>query len=323
MQFSENRKYKRTVIRFFGGVENVQPLIIIIVLLSISVAVLLVLLIMSCSAQKSITKQIKSIMQTDTNTLVRSEINSKCANELINEINSLLRELRDNRQYYKRKNHDINQMITNISHDLRTPLTSALGYINLIKNSELSEEEKYREIEIISQRLLRLEQLINSFFEFSRIISNNEPPEKEELNLIAILEESAAHYFDDFDSKNRSIELSCNRTKIPVYSNKNMLMRIFDNLIGNAYKHGSGNLNISVKITDDDKIIIVFSNNLVNADINIERIFDEFYTTDISRTSGNTGLGLAIAKQFTEIIGGKISADCKDENFSVALKLNK
>ena len=298
-------------------------LIIIIVLLSIAVAVLLFLLIMSRYEQKSITKQIKIIRKTDTNALIRSEINSKSANELINEINSILKELRDNRQYYKRKSHDINQMITNISHDLRTPLTSALGYINLIKNSDLSEEEKNREIEIIMQRLLRLEELIDSFFEFSKIISNDEPPEKEKLNLIAILEESAAHYVDDFDSRSRSIELSCVRTKLPVCSNKNMLMRIFDNLIGNAYKHGSGNLSIVVSSSDWGETSVIFSNSLIDTDISIDRIFDEFYTTDISRTSGSTGLGLAIAKQFTEILGGKVYAEYKDEIFSITLKFNK
>lgn len=276
--------------------------------------VLLFLLIVRLCEIKGITRQLKDLKNKDTNELVHTIGVHK---ELIGEINSLLREIRENRIDYLRKNHTVEQMMTNISHDLRTPLTSAMGYIQIIQNSDLSEDEKSRELAIVEQRLIRLEELINSFFEFSQIISSGKTPQKETVNLVAILEEAVVHYFDDYQNQNRKIVLNCSEQRLTVSSNKNMLLRIFDNLISNALKHGERDLSISVNITD--KICIRFENDLSDPNVDISHIFDEFYTTDISRTKGNTGLGLAIAKQFTEMLGGSISAHNADGRFELVL----
>lgn len=276
--------------------------------------VLLFLLIVQRHEIKGITRQLRDLKNKDTNELVHT-VGANM--ELIGEINSLLREIYENRIDYLRKNHTVEQMMTNISHDLRTPLTSAMGYIQIIQNSDLSEDEKSRELSIVEQRLIRLEELINSFFEFSQIISSGKTPQKETVNLVAILEEAVVHYFDDYQNQNRKIVLNCSEQRLTVSSNKNMLLRIFDNLIGNALKHGERDLSISVNITD--KICIRFENDLSDPNVDISHIFDEFYTTDISRTKGNTGLGLAIAKQFTEMLGGSISARNTDGRFELIL----
>lgn len=281
--------------------------------------ILLFLFIMQKNEIKNISRQLKEIKAKNTNELVHTMSGQKACGELIDEINSLLKRVRDNRIEYQQKNHALDQMITNISHDLRTPLTSAMGYIRIIQNSNLSEDEKHRELAIIENRLIRLEELLNSFFEFSQIISNEKAPEKTELNMIAVLEESIAHYYDDYSSKNREIIFKCKQHKLTVYSNKNMLLRIFDNLIGNALKHGIGNLWITLDCSD--AIRIQFENELQDSNMDVDHIFDEFYTTDISRTKGNTGLGLAIAKQFTQLLGGKISAEYDGKMFSVIMEL--
>jgi signal transduction histidine kinase len=97
-----------------------------------------------------------------------------------------------------------------------------------------------------------------------------------------------------------------------------MLLRIFDNLISNAYKHGSGDLHITVEM--GDALTVSFENPSEEGEADVNRIFDEFYTTDISRTKGNTGLGLAIAKQFTQMLGGQIDAGYRKENFWITIK---
>ena len=211
-------------------------------------------------------------------------------------------------------------MITNISHDLRTPLTSAMGYIEMLSSADMTEQERQRELEIIQKRLARLEELINSFFEFSKIISVGEPPEKTELNLIAVLEEAVLHYYDDYSSRNRQIILDCSRYKLMIYSNYNMLMRIFDNLIVNALKHSDSDLKI--RISTDEKIRIEFEDKVECTDIDISRIFEE-YTVDTSRTKGGTGLGLAIAKQFTEMLGGQITANIVGNLFVLLLEFGQ
>lgn len=296
-----------------------------IFILGITSCVLLFLLLLERNEIRSISNQLREIKPQDTNELVHSDGSGKASADLINDINALLRHMQRSRIHYQQKNHALEQMMTNISHDLRTPLTSAMGYIHIIQNSDLTEDEKCRELAIIEKRLVHLEELINSFFEFSQIISNDKTPEKTECNIIAVLEESIAHYYDDYCARDRQILFECRQHRLMIYSNKNMLMRIFDNLISNALKHSDGNLAISVDLVKDvqadETIQITFENELHDSDIDINHIFDEFYTTDISRTKGNTGLGLAIAKQFTEILNGSISAQNADGLFTMTVFL--
>lgn len=290
------------------------------VILGIVAAVLLFLFIMQKREINSISAQLDSLLKQDTNGLVHSQNGGKDCAELIDKINTLLKGMRQSKMHYRQKSHELEQMMTNISHDLRTPLTSAMGYIDIIRHSDLPQEEKEREIMIVEQRLIRLEELLNSFFEFSKIISGDKQPEREQLNLVEVLQESIVHYFDDYCAQNREIRLEGNKSKLKIMSNRTVLMRIFDNLIGNAYKHGAGNL--SVIVSDSDGVKIRFENEYVDSDLEIDRVFDEFYTTDISRTKGNTGLGLAIAKQFTEMLGGKIAAEYDGERFSVTVEFS-
>ncbi len=312
-------------------------LIAVIILGTISF-LLILLLFFSRREMDHIVHQLKELSGSDTNALLHVK-NGFVSADLLREINSLLAETRANRVHYAQKRHELEQMLTNISHDLRTPLTSALGYLDMIFNSNLPAEEKHRETGIVTQRLERLEELINSFFELSQMIAGGRAPEKEELNLVAVLEESVAHHYDDYCVKGRSVVLQCEKNKLKVFSNQNMLLRIFDNLISNSLKHGVGNLIISVQECaspmprrDTPKntaglaspenlpptqISVRFENFLVTPCPDLARIFDEFYTTDISRTKGNTGLGLAIAKHFTELLGGKISASYEEGVFAV------
>lgn len=290
-----------------------------LIILGITTAILLFLVLLQRYEVRGISRQLKEIKEQDTNILVHSGGGGKTSAELINEINILLREIQRSRIYYQKKNHALEHMMTNISHDLRTPLTSAMGYIHIIQCSALTEDEKNCKLAIVEKRLIRLEELINSFFEFSQIISNGKAPEKSEVNIIAVLEESIAHYYDDYCAGGREIIFKCREHKRIVYSNRNMLLRIFDNLISNALKHGVGSLTVSIDTAED--VRIRFVNRLCDADIDIDRIFDEFYTTDISRTKGNTGLGLAIVKQFTEMLGGTVSAENANGCFRLTIVL--
>lgn len=291
----------------------------IYIILSIAIILLSGVCMLQNIEIKSITRQLKKISGEETNRLVKSSYG--VADKLILQINILLREIHGVRAEYSRKQHALEQMTTNISHDLRTPLTSAMGYIDLIQRSEISEEEKEREFEIIEKRLIRLEELINSFFELSQIVSSGKEPERSELNLISALEEAIVHYYDDYSSQNRKIILKCRQHRLTVYSNYNMLMRIFDNLIGNALKHSKSDLKI--EILTEKNIRITFENETDRTDIDVSRIFEEFYTVDTSRTKGSTGLGLAIAKQFTEMLGGQIKAQIAGNLFVLVLEFEK
>ncbi len=289
---------------------------VLLVIIGIVLVIVLFLLILQRHEIKSISKQLDEMLSHESNELVHSG-SGGISDSLINRINELLKKMRRSEILYNKKSHSLDQMLTNISHDLRTPLTSAMGYINMLNSSGMPCEEKERIIRVVRQRMQRLEELINSFFEFSKIISSNYKPEIEPLNLIEVLQESIVHYYDDFCAQKREICFESSITKIKINSSRYMLMRIFDNLISNALKHGEGNLTVTV--TETDKICIGFRNKPTSYDIDIERVFDEFYTTDISRTKGHTGLGLAIARQFTELLGGGISAEYEEEMFLIKI----
>lgn len=291
----------------------------IIIILIIVIIILLTYLFLYHNEVKHISKEIDNIKDLDSNTLIHSKYNLKNINNLIYKINNLLTESKNIKIDYGNKNKSLMKMMTNISHDLRTPLTSALGYIDIILKSDLSEEEKKKDLITIEKRLRRLEELISSFFEFSKIISTNKRPALEKINLTSVLEESVIVFYDDYKKNNREILLDCNQRKIIINSNKMLLTRIFENLIGNAYKHSNSDLNIKVEI--ENKVKIIFSNELLDNDVDIDRIFDEFYTVDISRTKEGTGLGLAIAKEFTKQLNGNIYAEKHNNQLEIIIEL--
>lgn len=293
---------------------------VVIVILIIIIFLILCYLFFLKSELKRISKAIKTIKNNDSNMLITSNSSSKELSIIINEINSLLLDIKEEKINLAHSNNKIQKMMMNISHDLRTPLTSALGYIDMILNSNLSLEDKERELKIINQKLKRLEELINCFFEFSKIISNNEQLMLENINIIAILEERIAHFYEDYTKDNRRIILENSISKLLIKSNKTFLIRIFDNLISNAYKHSCKDL--TIKVINTDKIKITFSNDLLYSDLDIDKMFDEFYTIDISRTKGNTGLGLAIVKEFTEQLNGKIYAVKDNGLLEIILEFN-
>lgn len=291
--------------------------------LSIALIVLIVYLILQKKEMVQLKAELQEILENESNQKIHSRIGI-VDSELINKINEMLELVNNARIHFNRKNHEIEQMMANISHDLRTPLTSALGYIDMIENSQMNENEKTEALHIIELRLKRLKELIDSFFEFSMVISKNEKPEMKQVNLIAILQESMSHYYDDYCERGRMIELICHENRLMVYSNQNMMMRIFDNLIVNALKHGLNDLNILIDASEEnDDIKISFINEISDQELDASRLFEEFYTTDISRTKGNTGLGLAIVKQFSQIIGWKVSAYEKDNELTINLVMKK
>lgn len=294
-------------------------MIALFVILMIGWMALLFLFCLQRLEIRSIEKQLEAILTQDTNELVHAENGS--LSKLIGRINELLKETRQSRTNYRSKSRRLEQMMTNISHDLRTPMTSAMGYLNLVLHSDLPEADKEKGIRIVEQRLIRLEELIDSFFEFSKMISGDRRPKTEPVNLTEVLQESMANYFDDFCGQEREVIFRCDWPKLMIESNRNMLMRVFDNLVGNAYKHGTGNLVVTV--TQAEGICLTFENELHVQELDTDAIFDEFYTTDMSRTKGNTGLGLAIAKQFTQLLGGTISAEYDGNIFCVKMEFQR
>ena len=291
---------------------------IILVILVIIILFLVCCLFFMKMELRRIKKELALVLSRKTNGLIHTEFTSKEIHDLVECINTHLTEIKSKESKLERKNANFVKMIRNISHDLRTPLTSSLGYVSLMLESDVTEQEKIKNLKIVEERLKRLSELIDSFFEFSKILSNNQIIELDEINLVAVVEKAISNHYEDFSKDNRMIDFKTNKRKIKIKSNEVMLIRVFDNLIRNAYKHSNGNLDIEIN-QNNDKVKIKFINDLLYNDLDVDRIFDEFYTVDISRTKGNTGLGLAIAKEFVEQLNGKIKADKKNNKLIITI----
>ncbi len=289
----------------------------IIVVLVILTAFILCYVFLEKAEIKRLKKELDFIMSNDTNRILHTEFNSKELKEFVSAVNMYLSEIQKRKMEIEHKNNNLMVMMRNISHDLRTPLTSAAGYTDLILNSDLTEDEKISEMKIVEARLKRLTELVDSFFEFSKILTTNKEIELETVNLIGILEECIGNFYEDYKKKNREVDFITSNNKISISTNRTMLSRIFENLISNALKYGSGNLTIEVISENADVIRISFTNRIIDKDLDPGRIFDDFYTTDISRTKGSTGLGLAIAKEFTEQLNGNIEAHIEDDKLVI------
>ena len=291
---------------------------IILVILVIIILFLACYLFFMKRELKRIKKEIDLVLSRKTNSLVHTEFISKEIKDLVECINTHLNEIKSKESKLERRNTNFVKMIRNISHDLRTPLTSSLGYVSLMLDSHMSEQEKIKNLKIVEERLKRLSELIDSFFAFSKILSNDQMIEQDEINLVAVMEKAISNHYEDFSKDNRRIDFKTNKRKITIKSNETMLIRVFDNLIRNAYKHSDGNLDIEIN-QNNDKVKIKFINKLLYNNLDVDRIFDEFYTVDISRTKGNTGLGLAIAKEFVEQLKGEIKANKKSNKLIITI----
>lgn len=293
----------------------------LVIILIIIIFILITYLFFIKKEIKRISHNLDEILNIDSNEILHGEFSNKELNELLLKINKMITYVRHKELDLERKNNSLKKEITNITHDLRTPLTSSLGYIDLILKSNLSKQEQERELKIIENRLLRLEELINSFFEFSMITTDNKKINTTQINLVGVVEECISHYYDDFTKEKRKIVFEKEINKCIILSNTEILKRIIDNLISNSLKHSNSDL--IIKLSEKNDIRLSFENDIVDTSIDIDHIFDEFYTSDISRTKGNTGLGLAIAKEFTEMLGGTISAKKLRNKLVIKITFNK
>jgi two-component system sensor histidine kinase VanS len=207
-----------------------------------------------------------------------------------------------------------NDLITSVAHDLRTPLTSIIGYLDLIKRKpELDEETREKYIEIAYNKSKRLENLTNDLFGFTKLNHGQMTVELRNLNLVQLLRQLLDEFYPSIEERQLECEFKSSDSNIFVEGDGNLLARLFDNLISNAIKYGSEGKTIIVEIRklEDYRVSIqVINYGKIIPKYDLEHLFDKFYRVDSSRSpdTGGTGLGLAIAKSITKMHGGTIEA---------------
>ena len=220
-----------------------------------------------------------------------------------------------------------NDLIMYLAHDLKTPLASVIGYLNLLKDEEqISEEIRRRYLSVSLEKAERLEDLINEFFEIARFNLSNITLQYGKINLTRLLEQLVYEFKPMLGEKNISCQLEI-EADVMMQCDGDKISRVFDNLLRNAviYSYGDSEVRICAAVNDNMVTIQFINNGDTIPEEKIDRIFEQFYRLDSSRgtTNGGAGLGLAIAKQIVELHGGTIYAKSRDEvtEFTVTLPL--
>lgn len=273
------------------------------IVFGIATLVLLIKIILMKKAAREIREKLSEKLNSDTNTLIDISSSDKDMRALAADLNTQLVLLRRKKLCFTQGDTELKNAVTNISHDLRTPLTAICGYLDIIKKEEKS-EKLAGYLDIIEDRAALMKQLTEELFRYSVIISESEEYHTEEVTVNSVLEDSIMGYHAALCE--RGIEPSVRITEKPIVRNLNRadLARVFANLIGNALKYSDGDLSISL----DDDGVISFSNTASSLDeVEVGRLFERFYTLESARNS--TGLGLSIARSLIERMGRTIAAE--------------
>ncbi|USK28571.1 HAMP domain-containing histidine kinase [Bacillus sp. CMF21] len=216
------------------------------------------------------------------------------------------------------------ELITNVSHDLRTPLTSIISYTELLKNPNLSEEERDSYVQIVDRKSQRLKILIDDLFEASKMASGNIDLVKQKVDIAQLLQQALAEYNEAISQS--SLQFRVTHSDEPVYAvvDGQKMWRVFENLIGNILKYSLENTRVylSVKKTGD-QVLISFKNvTKYELSENTDELFERFKRGDSSRHTEGSGLGLTIAKSIVELHGGRLEIEVDGDLFKVAILLD-
>ncbi|MDR0294478.1 MAG: HAMP domain-containing histidine kinase [Oscillospiraceae bacterium] len=254
-------------------------------------------------------RRLDEIIKTDTNARLTTVTSDKDVAALAAGINAMLERNRRGLFEKARAEAALKRAVTNISHDLRTPLTSALGYLQMLEAPGLDGETRARYLQTVRGRLEALSALMNSLFEFARVIEDNTAFDVRKINICNILRDAFSESYAELEKKGFTVDADIPDAPVLCLCDEDALRRVLQNLIKNVTVHGREYLRVRV-----NGGVIEIANKADGLDeLDTGRIFERFYTADASRTSKNTGLGLAIAKELTERTGGHIAADVEGD----------
>lgn len=240
--------------------------------------------------------------------------------EMISGMNRVAEGLRDQVRGLQKTNRSYRESITSISHDIRTPLTSVKGYVQMLQEPGMPEGKKGEYLGIIERRLEDLSQMLNQLFEYARLEAGEMEWNMERMNASNLFAEIISMFYGDFVEKGCEPEVEVSGKACYIQADRHAFARIVENLMKNALVHGLGGYRFVLAPVGDEVSICISNETDSIEEKELERIFDRFYTTDQSRSRRSTGLGLAIAQEFTEQMGGKIRARLQEGRFSVEVR---
>ena len=290
---------------------------IIIVILAAGMGILAICLICYEKQVRHLKKQLEFLKAEDSNQLLTSVCAVGQTGEMINVMNQVLEKMREEQRKLYRANRSYRESITGISHDIRTPLTSMKGYVQLLEHPGTPKEKKEQYLRTVERRMEDLTELLNQLFEYARLEAGELELNREKLNVTNLFAETVSMFYEDFAAKGLEPQVSVSKEALFIKADRHALSRILENLMKNALVHGNGSYRFSLDSWEGNARICIANETDEIEKKELESIFERFYTTDQSRTRRSTGLGLAIAREFTVQMGGEIGAYFEDRHFTV------
>lgn len=287
---------------------------LIIVILSAAVLFLAARLLLIKKQLKSVSEQLDDY----NGKLVSVELTGDELEGIVLKINSMIDDISKIKSDADKNSAALKETIADISHDMRTPLTSVIGYLQLALK-DCTDSEQRKNINIALERAVYCSKLIDEFFELSVIDSKGCTANLENVDVNELLCELILANYPNFEAKGITPFFEDTGKPVVALADRKMLTRIIQNLISNSIKYAVGKVEFAVYSAD--MIEISVSNHTTEKFIDTARIFDKFFQTSKSRTSGGAGIGLYICKQFAEAMGGSIEAIFKGEMLTFVLKL--
>lgn len=275
-----------------------------------------------------ISDAIENISHGDLNTSI-DVIGDDEFSSMAENLNKMVEDIRKLMDKERESERTKNELVTNVAHDLRTPLTSIIGYLELLAGKvELSPEIQKKYIDIAYSKAKRLEKLIEDLFGFTKMNYGKISMKVSKVDIIKLLSQLLEESYPNFADKGLSYQLQSNVPAQVITADANLLARLFDNLINNAIKYGADGKSVLVKVTASSETaqVSVINYGYVIPEEELPMIFDKFYRVEQSRSTytGGTGLGLAIVKNIVDMHGGTITvkSDLNGTVFTVTLQVN-
>ena len=296
---------------------------IIIAILGLLCLLLLFCLIFQQRQIVRLRQFVETLQEGDTSIMVPIDFQTPEIGKLVDEINLLVDKYRKSITELRHKDETIKETITNLAHDVRTPLTSIEGYAKILKNSGNLSKTDLEAVDTILERSDTLKRLLNQLFDFARLESDSFEYHEVPMDLNAILRKTAVSFYSNFEAKGEEPDIRIPEEEFRVLGDPDAVTRVFSNIIFNALVHGKTNYSIA-SWQESEAYAFCFQNDAgdITAE-DLDRLFDRFFTTDKSRSKKTTGLGLAIAKKIVTHMGGEIKAELKDGLFGIAIRIPK
>ena len=292
-----------------------------IIVVLVCIILFLIWFIMKYQRQiKDICRQLWFLKDHDSNMMISSEIRFGGVGYLADTLNEIVELRKWKRKKYLDKEKSISDIYTNLSHDIRTPLTSLDGYFQLLKESEITEEQQHY-ILVIQERISSLKDMLEELFTFTKLQNDDYVLELSTCSLNRILKDTLFSYYDIWKENDIEQKFEITEEPLMIEGNPQALGRTIRNIIKNGFEHGEKQFEVHLE-RKEQRAVLSLKNMVSEPDkIDISRIFERFYKADEARSDSSTGLGLSIAKEFVLRMKGEIRAELDENWFSVNIEL--